>query len=352
MATAMRQNWNAEVDPVVWRSPKPKSHVCRNRKTTSPLHCAGHAPLCHANGCRSYVAGGWLQSGAPPPALVLRSRARDKEARDAILDCWHWCGQNDREAVRLFKRRHADLHISRPDKLLAKWKGRGSTTDAARKPRRRKVPEALAKEAAAIYERGWPDGRGQYHGFDNVKDACNHDERFKALFLAAKCSPATMLSAMKCVRPALGTVPETVKPTLANTLMLERRRAAGDMLRVPRGVLEQTQWMDEWSMGMDKLGGRVWGDKTKGERLLVDSRAPRSQGNRTWLHACIAINACKGAALLVWLTGTKGLKGKRFKVCAVPLPPRAPLTACPASPPACRPGAQARQSAGGGRCTT
>lgn len=246
------------------------------------------------------------QTPAVPPADLNRAHA-------FIQVCWAACKPDKRAARRMFREQWHGKKIERVDGLLRKWCERESVFPIPKPGRRPIIDDALAKAAAAIYVRGWADEYGTVRGFRNVEHALAKSESFTDLVGGIKCSPLTVLAAMKRVCPEVGRVRQRVKHVLSDKLKLERRRAAGVLLRMPLYVRKATEWMDEGGFGLHELSEMVWGDKTKGERLVTDNRAPRTKDDYTVLHYCVTVNWAVGPHTLTYLTGTKGMGEETFK---------------------------------------
>jgi len=241
-----------------------------------------------------------------PPANLIRAHA-------FIQMCWAACKPDKRAATRMFREQWHGEKIVRVDGLLRKWCERESVLPLPKPGRRPILGVPLAKEAAAIYMRGWEDEYGTMHGFRDVQHALAKSESFTKLVGDIKCSPVTVLAAMKRVCPEVGRVRQRVKQVLPKKLKLERRRVAGVLLRMPLYARKAAEWMDEGGFGFQELSEMVWGDKTKGERLVTDNRVARTRDDYTVLHFCVTVNWAVGPHTLTYLTGTKDMGEESYK---------------------------------------
>lgn len=262
----------------------------------------------------------------PPPCAMQRSVLKNTlaAAKDYMRKIWAACSPDKAETLSIFAATWWGNLVPDPRQLLEEC----AMLDAAASPRGRGRPrlvgDRLAFRAAAVFIRGWDDGAGNYAGFRDVPHAMRMSQPFAALAAEAGCSHATLLSAMQRACPAVGRVRERVKPSLSKTTMKLRKRIAGQLSRMPMQVFRATEWGDEASWGFSRLSSVVWGLQTKGERLRIDKRAPRSFSDMTVLHFFVSVNWAVGAHTLVWLTGTKGMGKGGFKVSNIPGLPCAP----------------------------
>lgn len=302
-------------------------------------------PIMHSHPCPTCLSCPFAStihaSPCPPTRPSPPQRPRRGVGRVAaavFMSClWQAFQPDKKEALHHFGALWWGNLMPNPRSLLDGCVRLAPPPDAHGRGRRPKVPDKLAFRAAAVFMKGWKDDYGQWHGFRNVPHAIELSKQFAELAAEADCCHATLLSSMRRVCPDIGRVRQTVKPTLSTKLKLQRRRDAGKLMALPRSVFNATEWCDEASFNFTKQDELVWGSRAGGERLVRDSRAPRSSGEG-WLHFFITVNAQVGAHILVWLTGTKGLKNPGFKASthlgsrARHVHPLQPRAACVAPP--------------------
>ena len=239
-------------------------------------------------------------------------------ARRLVQLLWLCYKPNLRSAVAEFRRLWRGDPVSRPDKLFKRWRERDGSAPVRSGGAPRKVPPARATAMAALFKRGHLAINGVRYGFRSVADAMKKSKDFADLAAKQECSDKTLMSAMKCADPAVGRITQRVKPVLRKELQVLRRRVSGQLFRMPAYVRKATIFVDEAGWGPNKLSGSVWGDKTEGQTTVPHALAPRTNDDLSLLHFCIGVTYAEGPSFICFLTGTRGMKDKGFKVVYLP----------------------------------
>lgn len=262
-------------------------------------------------------------------------------ARQLAQLLWLYLKPDLRAAVAEFKRMWHGNPVSRPDKLFKRWMERDGSAPVRSGGRPRIVPPAHAKKLAALFMEGYIASNGERHGFRTVDDAKKKSNKFRDLAAKHKCNDKTLMAAMKCANPALGRITQRVKQVLRKGLKKQRQRVARQLFRSPAYVRKACIFLDESSWGPCNLSGPVWGNKKEGQTTVTHPLAPRTNDDLSLLHFCVGVTYAEGPSFICFLTGTRGMKAKGFKVGHSPWLPSALPGRWARSPGRCHPATRA-----------
>lgn len=215
--------------------------------------------------------------------------------------------------MQLFKKLHGDDRISRPDRFIKRWAARDTTVAAPKPGRPAKVPIATGRKLAAIADKGWKDPFGTVRGYSSVAKAIRASPRFAALAVPTGAKPRAIRAAMRRAVPTFGFRRQVVKPALTEAQKKQRRKAARELGRGGRVMRRATVFIDEASWGPEEFHKRVVGDTAKGARVVSDSRAARTNDERSMFHFAVAVGYGTGAIHIWFLNGSKGTPRKAYK---------------------------------------
>ncbi len=203
-----------------------------------------------------------------------------------------------------------------PRRFLQRWGPRAHARNKAGQGRHHKIPDAQAKQLAAIYKRGFTTC-GERRGFRSIAHAKRRSKAFAAI--VDKCgnpTNETILNSIKRVDPNFKQVRQTAKKTLTDDNMKQRRRASDTNVRQGIQRLHAVTFVDEFSITAGLPDTMVAGDRRKGDTVIHDKFQTKKHKSRPTVHAIIAVNYAKGPLYIEWLTGTTGGVGKTYMVSA------------------------------------
>lgn len=248
------------------------------------------------------------------PVVGDERRARRVLARDLAK-----AYPTTRAAVKALKRVRLDPPVADANKLVKRWAHRRTVADAGGRGPKPKVADALALKLARLYKAGWKDCDGVQRNFRNVKHAKDMSAEFRRQAAKLTCIDRTVERAMHRADPTLATVQEEVKPSYSSKEMAGRVKCCDELARMPDGTFEGTEWLDEGSWGMTKLGTHRAAGERGHPKVVTDTRVPKGTSGKHIINFAISVNAVVGASTITFLPGTQGLKpDKQYKVGCTP----------------------------------
>lgn len=251
--------------------------------------------------------------------------------RAAAAAVWNKYGHAGRAAVAEFRRLVPGSKTTRPGRLINKWGPRGSTATKKGCGPPYAIPNAIAKEADAIYDEGYVDSDGEERRYEGAKHALKKNAALRRLLAPYGVSAKTVERALRRINPRYNFRKEKITVKLTEGQKRKRREVAGVRALEPLDVVKGTTFIDEGCFSGANLQEHVFTARPADTCQHAHHLKPRTaDANPPRLHFAVAVNYSRGPLHLGFLTGTRCFLGRRYMVRAH----HSPLSALPPPPPA------------------